>query len=857
MSKLTPMMQQYVNIKKEYPDSILMYRLGDFYEMFFEDAKIAARELELALTARDCGLEERAPMCGIPHHSAEPRMTALVEKGYKVVVVDQMEDPKYAKGLVKRAVTRIITPGTLTDVDSLDGRTNNYLMSIFEYKDVYAFALLDLSTGDFKVGKVEHERDNLRVMINWIARLEPSEVLYCGEKKPLLEDFLESKNIFITLWESEETTSERRDFIKEKMATGIQTLQEDIYLLNASSNLFSYIYRFREENLTHIKAPEVLETEEYLKIDVNTRENLELHENLQDRTRKNSLLWAIDRTKTSMGARKLNSWLELPLVDVSKIRHRQDYIEGLYDDLVLRTELEELLSNVYDIERLLSKISYRRANGKDLIALKLSISNLPGIRDALANSQELFQEFAKHLDTLEDLYQLIDASIVEDPPVLITEGELIKKGFDEKLDSMRESKILGRKKLIEYEASEREKTQIKNLRVDFNKNTGYYIEITKSNLDKVPDHYIRRQTLKNSERYMTPELDEIASMILGGEEQIKEKEYEIFQDIRSKIESQTLRIQKTVDMISDLDVYCSAAKIAMEYDYVRPVFWEDPQIVIREGRHPVVERKTEEPFIPNDLTIGAKDDLIHIITGPNMAGKSTYMRQVALILILAHMGFFVPAKSCELPVLDAIYTRIGASDNLAKGDSTFMVEMKEMSYIISNATEHSFIVLDEVGRGTSTEDGLSIALAIVEYLSEHIQAKTLFATHYHELTQLADRLDNVQNRKVEIEEKDGELIFLRKIHPGRAHRSYGIEVAQLSGLPKTIIERAFFLLGKIDNKTKEVMESEAKEVRQENFDDFQKTRFLQEIANLDLNRMNPMEAFQALYRFHEEAKKWL
>mgnify|MGYP001943380302 CR=1 FL=1 len=844
-------MQQYMRIKEENKDAILFFRLGDFYEMFFDDALTASRELEIALTRRECGLEDKAPMCGIPHHVSEPYINKLVSKGYKVAVVDQIEDPKLAKGLVKRSITRLVTPGTLIDLDMEAKKDNNFLASIFHTANSFGISYIDITTGELKTTEITNSIDPKRDLLDFLVKINPREIIINKRLDyKYFNNYVENKNIFISVFEPRTyEASKNLDFLSGYLdRKSLKLIDKKIYASMATSSLLDYVYLFQEEKLAHIESLDYVEANRFLQIDANTRENLELHRNLNDGSRKNTLLSVLDKSKTAMGSRKINSWLEFPLIKRDEIDFRLNVIEYFSENTIKRMELLDLLSTIYDLERILSKVAYGRANARDLLALKTSIENIPKIIEILREiDKKEIKLILESFDSLEDIYQLIDQAIVEDAPTTITEGDLIKQGFDEKLDKLKYQSIEGKRLLLEYEEEEKRETGIKNLKVSYNKNTGYYIELTKSNIGSAPDHYIRRQTLKNSERYITDRLNEISDMILGSQADTVDLEYEIFNGIRSTISENTSRIKNTSNAIANLDGLLTLAQVAIDNNYVRPSFNDENIIDIKDGRHPVIETSIQAvDFIPNDSLIGQEDNLIQIITGPNMAGKSTYMRQVALIIIMGHMGSFVPATSANLSVCDAIFTRIGASDNLAKGESTFMVEMKEMSNIIKNATDKSFIVLDEVGRGTSTNDGLSIAYAIVEYISENLRAKTLFATHYHELTLLEENYENIVNLKVDIDESQGNLVFLRKILKGRADKSYGIEVAKLSGIPDQIIKRANYILKNIDNmdfsKTKL-----ADSPLVEDYRDFEKNAFLEEIKSLNLDHMTAKEAYDFLY----------
>lgn len=849
------MMQQYMKIKNEYKDAILFYRLGDFYEMFFDDAITASKELEIALTARDCGGGQKAPMCGIPHHVAETHLNNLVNKGYKIAIVDQVEDPKLAKGIVKRSITRVVTPGTITDLEGKQ-KDNNFLLSIYHNMKSFGVSYIDVTTGELKTTEILNN-SSIKDLLDFVVKVNPREIL--SNKKiedSLFENYVSQRNIFISYIECIEqdissSIDKLNNYLKKKID---KALEKKFFSILSTNMLLDYIYLFQDEPLKHIDNLDYVESTSFMKVDASTRANLEIHKNLYDNTKKNSLIYVLDKAKTPMGSRKINSWLEFPLLNIDQINYRLDIVEYFVNNIDESMRLAEYLDQIYDLERILSKVSYAKANAKELINLKNSIENLPNIKNLLnlSSSKEL-KNIGKSIDDLRDIYELIDSSILDNAPVLITEGKLIKQGYSEELDKLKYESTTGEKELLEYEAELKNTTGINNLKISFNKNVGFYIELTKSMIPKAPNFFIRRQTLKNSERYITERLNEIADKVLNSKSDTTELEYRLFVEIRQRIANSSTRIKTTSDAISNLDSLLAFAEVARNNNYVRPVFNTDDYINIKDGRHPVVEQTIDlNSFIPNDSEIGLKDDRIKIITGPNMAGKSTYMRQMALILLMAQIGSFVPASSCDVCISDAIFTRIGASDNLAKGDSTFMVEMKEMANIISNATEKSFIILDEVGRGTSTNDGLSIAISIVEYLSKNLKAKTYFATHYHELTQITDKLSNVSNLKVEILEEHGDLIFLRKIMPGSADRSYGIEVAKLSGLPTNIINRANQILKSMENKNIDFVYEQPNQMFM-NFGNLEKDLLLREIKSLNLDEMTAKQAYDILYELKDKA----
>lgn len=860
--KLTPMMQQYVEIKEKNPDTILFFRLGDFYEMFFEDALTASRELEIVLTKRDCGGGEKCPMCGIPHHVADVYISKLVSKGYKVAICEQLEDPKKAKKLVKRDIVQVVSPGTIIDSSSLDSSDNNYLMSISIYEENIGISYVDINAGLIKFTEIyfKNNEEALKIIENEIAKISPSEIVV--NSSFLTEDNIKNKletSFRLVLTQVDKIDlNQSIDIIKEKLDIDIsKEYKNKIGAVLSLGSLLDYIYSYQEDELVHLKKLNYYEINDYLDLDSHTIVNLELQKNLFSNTKKGSLFSVLDKTKTSMGSRLLHNYIERPLMNKDKILYRQNIVEGIYKDSIMQSKLTEELKEIYDLERITGKLSYGKANGRDLNALKYSIEKIPRIKNVLSSSECIeLKKLAEQLDDLEDIYNLIDSSIVDEPPVNITEGGLIKKGFNKDLDKIRNDRIIGKEKLVQYEIDEREKTGIKNLKIVYNKNLGYFLNVTKSNIKNVPEEYVRKQTLTNSERYTTIELEKIQHMILGSESEIFDKEYEIFNEIRKIILENVTRIQKTGEIIAKIDVSNSLAVVALENNYIKPEINNYGLIEIFEGRHPVVEKSMDNiDFISNNTLIGSGNDDIQIITGPNMSGKSTYLRQIALIVIMAQIGSFVPATRANISIVDKIFTRIGASDNLYKGESTFMVEMNEMSNIIKNSTKNSLLILDEVGRGTSTYDGLSIAWAILEYISKNIKAKTLFATHYHELTDLEDELDNVINMKVEIEEYNNEVIFLRKVVRGYADKSYGIEVARLAGMPKELTTRASAILKSIESKnTREKIDLEKVDSFQIGFEDMKCDNFIEEIEGIDINTLSPIDAFSKLNEIINKAK---
>lgn len=882
VAELTPMMQQYMETKKDYQDCILFYRLGDFYEMFFEDALTASKELEITLTGRNCGLEEKAPLCGVPFHAVESYLNKLVSKGYKVAICEQVEDPKLAKGLVKREVVRIVTPGTNLNTQAMDETKNNFLMCIVYLEDRYGVSVADVTTGDYYVTELDSERK----LMDELARFSPTEII-CNEPFYMsgidLEDLKNRLNIVIYSLEAW--------YFSDETAKGILLEHFKINNLNglglsdyecgtiAAGALLKYLYETQKNSLSHMSRLQLYSTGKYMIIDSSTRRNLELVETLREKQKRGSLLWVLDKTRTAMGARTLRNFVEQPLIHKNEIEARLNAIEELNSQAMNREELREYLSPIYDMERLTSRITYQTANPRDLIALKSSLSMLPHLKTLLGefHSEELTR-LCGELDTLSDLYELIEASILDEPPISVRDGNILKEGFHEEVDKLRHAKTEGKTWLMELEAKEREKTGIKNLRIKYNKVFGYYLEVTNSYQNLVPDYYTRKQTLANAERYITPELKELEDMILGAEDRLVSLEYELYREVREKIAGEVLRIQKTAKAVACIDVFTSLALVAERNGYCRPQITENGVIDIKNGRHPVVEQMiSNDMFIANDTYLDNNKNRISIITGPNMAGKSTYMRQTALIVLMAQIGSFVPATEAVIGIVDRIFTRVGASDDLASGQSTFMVEMTEVANILRNATQNSLLVLDEIGRGTSTFDGLSIAWAVVEHISNPrlLGAKTLFATHYHELTELEGKLSNVNNYCIAVKEKGDDIVFLRKIVPGGADRSYGIQVAKLAGVPESVIERAKVIADELSqNDISEVVSSIAMEhtpqtkvqngrldevdISQISFlDTVKDDDIIEEIRTMDLSNVTPMEAMNKLFQIQSKIKnRW-
>lgn len=866
MDNLTPMMKQYLTIKKKYDDSILFFRLGDFYEMFFDDAITASKELEIALTQRDCGGDKKAPMCGVPHHVSEVYISKLVEKGYKVAICEQLEDPSVAKGLVKRDVIRVVTPGTITDINVLDEKSNNYLASIYLDEVGVGLSYVDTSTGEMYTTEYIGNKENCYTFVlDELGKIFPSEIItnYSFMANRKISRFIENRiNPYINIYEDDSVVRNNwTELILDHFkidSLDVIGIKEKMYSVMSTGILIDYLYSTQKDSLEHITQINYYESQEYMILDINTRTNLEIHETIMSREKKGSLLGVLDKTSTAMGGRLLKKWLEQPLMDIDQIEKRQEIVQLFIDDIVLMDNIKSCLKDIYDLERLIGKISYGNCNARDLISLKNSIGKIPELKKRLLDSKEKrFLELGMAIDSMKDLYDLIDESIVDNPPISVKEGGLIKQGYDRELDQFKKASTDGKRWIAEMEAEQKEKTGIKNLRIGFNKKAGYYFEVTNSNLELVPDYFIRKQTLTNSERFITDELKDMEIKILGAEDKMVEIEYGIFQDIREKVKAETHRIQKTSRLISQIDVLNSFAQVAYNNDYIKPKLNDEGIIHIVEGRHPVVETTIEnEMFVPNNTYLDTNTHRVQILTGPNMAGKSTYMRQVAIISLMAQTGSFVPAKGANIAIVDRIFTRIGASDNLSQGESTFMVEMNEVSNIINNATKKSLIILDEVGRGTSTYDGLSIAWAIVEYITKNIKAKTLFATHYHELTELEERMEGVKNLTILVEERGEEIIFLRKIVEGSTNKSYGIEVAKLAGIDSIIIDRANEVLHQIEQSHGfSISDEPIKSDQQLSITDYKKDYFIDKINRVDVSKITPMEAINILYDLTEEAKR--
>ncbi len=882
MLEVSPMMQHYLKTKEENPDCILFYRLGDFYEMFFEDAKIASKELELTLTGKSCGLKERAPMCGVPYHAADTYINKLVSKGYKVAICEQVEDPKTAKGIVKREVIRIVTPGTNIDMNSLDEAKNNYIMSIVYLTDTYGIATADVTTGDFYVTEVDSERK----LIDEMNKFAPSEIV-CNDAFYMsgadIDDMKNRLSIAVSALDSWYFGDEiaKETLLSHFKVHTLQALGLEDYDCGviAAGALLKYLIETQKNSLEHILEIHPYSIGKFMIIDSSTRRNLELVETLREKQKKGSLLWVLDKTRTAMGARLLRSYVEQPLIEKSEIIKRQKMIETLNKQEITREEFREYLNPIYDLERLITRISYQTANPRDLLALRSSLKMLPPIRMILNDINcELSDEIKEDFDCLTDIYDLLDASINEESPVSVHDGNIIKTGYNEEVDRLRVAKTEGKNWLAQLEAEEKEKTGIKNLRIKYNKVFGYCLEVTNSFKDQVPDYYIRKQTLTNAERFITPKLKELEDTILGSEDRLVSLEYELFNQIRKTIASEVLRILKTAKAIAKLDVFVSLAVTAAQNNYCKPKINESGVIDIKNGRHPVVEKMIpNDMFIDNDTYLDNGNHRISIITGPNMAGKSTYMRQTALIVLMSQIGSFVPASSANIGIVDRIFTRVGASDDLASGQSTFMVEMNEVANILRNATSDSLLILDEIGRGTSTFDGLSIAWAVVEHISNPklLGAKTLFATHYHELTELEGKLNNVNNYCIAVKEKGDDIVFLRKIVKGGADKSYGIQVAKLAGLPESVVERAKEIIQELlENDISEIAKnitvdtSSGRKKKKEHLDEVDLAQMslfdtadddmiIDELRNIDIGNMTPLDALNKLYELQNKVKnRW-
>ena len=868
-SVISPMMQKYLETKEKYKDCILFYRLGDFYEMFFEDAIIASKELEITLTGKDCGLEERAPMAGVPHHAAENYAAKLLEKGYKVAICEQLEDPKTAKGIVERGVIRILTPGTIVESNLLEEKKNNYIMCICKTGLYYGISVCDISTGEFYSSEIKGE-NNFEILLDEIARFSPSEIIANSmmfECKDELDKIKERFNIYMNRFndkfflEDEGNLALDYNIIENKKQ--VTSLKERKLAVKSINALLEYLNETQMTSLEHINTITLYSISKYMLLDVTARRNLEITEKMRDKSKKGTLLWVLDKTSTSMGGRLLRRWLNDPLLEVKEIQERLDAVKELKENIMLRGDATETLKKVYDIERLAGKMTYGNANARDMITLKNSLQKLPDLKNALSQcTSPKLKELYEELDELKDIYELIDKSIIEDPPMTVKDGGIIKMGFDPEIDQLKTATTEGKNWIIKLEAEEKAKTGIKTLKIGYNKVFGYYFEVSKSFVSQVPDRFIRKQTLTTGERYITEELKTLESQILGAEEKVINLEYNAFVKIREEIALNIKRLQQSAKVVSTLDVLSSFAQVAEDMNYCIPTVSNNGKITIKEGRHPVIEKMLGVGnFVPNDTILDKDENRLAVITGPNMAGKSTYMRQVALITLMAQIGSFVPATEAEIGVVDKIFTRVGASDDLSMGQSTFMVEMMEVATILKEATENSLVILDEIGRGTSTYDGLSIAWAVAEYIAdkEKCGAKTLFATHYHELIELADKQEGIKNYSIAVKEKGEDIIFLRKIVEGGTDESYGIHVARLAGVPKVVTKRANEILRSLERKSMlsgKKVEKENKNVVEGQFDmfNYKLAEIAHEIDKINLNELTPIDALNTLLKIKEKMK---
>lgn len=868
MAEMTPMMKQYLEIKKDYQDTILMFRLGDFYEMFFEDAKTASRELELVLTGRDCGQKERAPMCGVPFHSADSYIARLVAKGYKVAICEQTEDPALAKGIVKRDVIRIHTPGTVIESSMLDESKNNFLCTVWLNSDRAGMCFADVSTGKISLTQLESKNIGSGI-INELGRFMPTEIRYNAELgfNTKVREYI-SNRISCT---AEEIDVSRitfeicrqlvtEHFDKSLTQLGLDSSAEAVLALGAT---LDYLKQVQRTGLDNIRDIEVYSENRFMQLDVSSRRNLELTETMRNREKRGTLLWVLDKTKTAMGKRLIRSWIEQPLINLAGITKRHNAVGELADDTALRGDIIEHISDINDIERLMARIVYETANAKELRSLENTLSKIPLLREDISDCKSsLLCDIYGRMDLLDDVRELIDRSIAEDPPFTVREGGMIRDGYNEELDSLRDIVNNGKDYILSVQQKEQERTGIKKLKIGYNRVFGYYIEVQNSYKDLVPDEYIRKQTLANCERYITGELKELESKILGAQDRIVKLEYELFVDIRGKVAAELNRIQSTAKAVAELDALCSFAETAVKNNYVCPTMTASDEIIIKDGRHPVVEKMVKDtPFVPNDTVLDCSDNRCAIITGPNMAGKSTYMRQVALIVLMAQCGSFVPASSAQIGVVDSIFTRVGASDDLASGQSTFMVEMSEVANILNSATRNSLLIFDEIGRGTSTYDGMSIARAVLEYSadSRRLGAKTLFATHYHELTELEGQIDGAKNYNIAVKKRGDDITFLRRIVRGGADGSYGIEVAKLAGVPNSVVTRAKAILKELEEQG---VVTVIRETKHED-DDMQMSfvsnaggELIEKLKATDVNTLTPIEALQMLYELKQEAEKY-
>ena len=863
------MMQNYLNTKSQYKDCMLFYRLGDFYEMFFDDAIIASRELEITLTSRACGLEEKAPMCGVPYHAVEIYISRLIAKGYKVAICEQLEDPKKAKGIVKRDVIRVVTPGTVIETNMLEEKKNNYIMSIAKKGMYYGIGICDISTGDFYATQIKLAENNFEKLLDEYARYSPAELVVntaMGNSEKELNILKDRNNTFVTVREDKNFEEDEEKLLnlytitdgydKEK-----KEFNDESLVVSAINGLLNYFTETQKVKLEHINKIKIYEVQKYMALDINARRSLELTERMRDKSKKGTLIWVLDKTSTSMGGRLLRRWINDPLLEIEEIKERLDAVKELKDNMILRDDIINLLKKVYDIERLAGKISYGNANARDMISLKNSLSNIPSLKQILSTTNsKLLQIMYKRLDELKDIYSLIERAIVDEPPISVKEGGIIKKGFNSEIDDLKEASTQGKNWIIALEAKEKERTGIRNLKVGYTKVFGYYIEITKSFLNQVPENYIRKQTLTGGERFVTEELKQIEEKILGSEEKVISLEYEVFTQIRNEIARNIERLQKSANTIANIDVLASLAVVAEDNNYVYPEVNDGDIIDIKSGRHPVIEKMINDgSFVENDTYLDCDKSRVEIITGPNMAGKSTFMRQVAIITLMAQIGSFVPAEKACIGIVDKIFTRVGASDDLSSGQSTFMVEMNEVANILKEATPKSLVILDEIGRGTSTYDGLSIAWAVAEYIAdkEKIGCKTLFATHYHELLGLEEKVEGIKNFQVAVKEKGEDIIFLRKIVEGGTDESYGIHVAKLAGVPKTVVTRANKILRSLEKggvKIKEEKESKKQVEGQFDLFNLKLADISHELDKININELTPIDALNTLVKLKEMLK---
>lgn len=869
MTELSPMMQNYMQTKEQYKDCILFYRLGDFYEMFFDDAITASRELEITLTGRACGMEERAPMCGVPFHATEIYVSRLIAKGYKVAICEQLEDPKQAKGIVKRDVIRVVTPGTVIETNMLEEKKNNYIMSIFKKSMYYGLAICDISTGDFYSTQIKLPENNFEKLLDEYARYTPSEIVVnteMGSREDELEIMKNRWNTFVTvrnedMFSTDSNLLQKLYNVVDDADEKKESLKEYVFAVPAINGLLNYFTETQKVKLEHINKIKLYEVQKYMALDVNARRSLELTERMSDRSKRGTLIWVLDKTSTSMGGRLLRRWINDPLLEVDEINKRLDGVEEFKNNLILKGETIEILKKVYDIERLSGKISYGNANARDLISLRNSLQKLPELKQLLKEAQtNSLKECYEKLDELQDIANLIEEAIVDEPPISVKEGGIIKSGYNSEIDEYKSASSNGKGWIIELEAKEREATGIKNLKVGYTKVFGYYIEVTKSFLKQVPDRFIRKQTLTNCERFITEELKEMETKILGAEEKAIALEYNEFIKIRDIIASNINRLQTSSSVISKIDVLSCLATVAEDNNYVRPEINNSEVLDIVNGRHPVVEKMLGNgEFVQNDTNLDTQSNRVAIITGPNMAGKSTYMRQVAIITLMAQIGSFVPADSAKIGIVDKIFTRVGASDDLSMGQSTFMVEMAEVANILKNATAKSLVILDEIGRGTSTYDGLSIAWAVAEYIAdkEKIGCKTLFATHYHELIALEEKIEGIKNYSIAVKEKGEDIIFLRKIVEGGTDESYGIHVAKLAGVPNNVVTRANKILRSLEKsgvKVKEEKEDKKQVEGQFDFFNIKLADIASELDKVNVNELTPIDALNILVKMKEKMK---